>query len=530
MNSKLNIYLEFFIYLVIIRHIIALFTAIIQILMTISELGSIIAIMWNIILNIVMIITLLYLLKVKRWALYFFGGIQLANIIFQWLVFDKDLVVLSIVAIILCVVMSLLLCIKKNGVSAWRMFFPIKDSTIINHKNIDHNILEDDILMTSDSSLSVKESKLDINEIKKNKTELEDHIASLPRMNDGSLNYTNMSNIQRFAYTYTTESPEIALRDLNSDILVKKKNIEKLKKEITLLTGAERIKSRDLLHEEIKLLNELYEIRNKYSKNKYRTWNNKKIASIILLIIFLLALGCVFHFKYTSLNTIKNKEILHKKSDISNKNEIDLILNSNTSNRNKIDKILALNISNRDKVYYILKSTGMIESKEDFFYEFDNNEKTRKNIYNRLRKKGYKDSEEEFYELMKPNKIYYDDYISKIYYGLIKAGYAQSVLGNEKQFSDRIAESNIRRNIYEYIKANNDFITDDFNAFEKKVLHALSRRWLYDRLSNEYNIGDYKSYNEKMDNEDKRKAIYKIAIKENLEVGSWAEFNEHFSE
>lgn len=532
MKRELNIYLEIFLYLVIIRHIIAFFTSILQFEMAISGFGYIISIIWNAILNIIMIISLLNILKVKRWALYLFGGIQIVNIIFQWLVLNEDLMVISIVAIILCTIMSALLCIRKNGVSAWRTFFPEKDSMVKDYNKIDLKILEDDTIITSDSNIPVEKNKLENNEIKENKTELKEYIATLPRMNDGSLNYNNMSNIQRFAYTYTTESPEVALKDLNSDILVKKRSILKLKKEIALLSGAERIKFRDLLHEEIKLLDELYEIRNKYFKHKSKIYNriNKKTACIILLIIFLLTLGYIFYIKKdASLKFIENKEVLHEDSDASNRDKIDHILISNTSNKNKINQILALSISNRDKIYYILKSTGMIDSKEDFFYKFDNNENIRKKVYDRLRKEGYKDSETEFYKLMMPNKIYYEDYISEIYYELTNAGYTKSVLGNEKQFSSSIAESNYRRRIYEYIKANENLKIDDFNVFEKKILLAINRRWLYDKLSNEYNLGNYEFYNKKMDNEDKRKAIYKVAIEENLEVGSWIEFNERFS-
>ena len=49
---KLNTILEVFLYLVIIRHIIALFTTIPQIGMTISGYGSMSALAWNFVLHI----------------------------------------------------------------------------------------------------------------------------------------------------------------------------------------------------------------------------------------------------------------------------------------------------------------------------------------------------------------------------------------------------------------------------------------------------------------------------------------------
>ena len=91
-----------------------------------------------------------------------------------------------------------------------------------------------------------------------------------------------------------------------------------------------------------------------------------------------------------------------------------------------------------------------------------------------------------------------------------------------------MCDTDNRRILYEYVKERKDFKIGDFESYEKRILLSLYRRWLYEKLSKNYDIGDYQNYSKKMDNEEKRKAIYPVAVDEGLNVGTWDEFNKNF--
>ena len=526
---KLNTILEVFLYLVIIRHIIALFTTIPQIGMTISGYGSMSALAWNFVLHIAMIMILLNLLKIKRWALYLFGVIQLINIAFQSLFFGRDFWELTIVATILCAIMAALLCLRKDGISAWQLFFPKKEQTQKDELDIEFEMLQEkDAPKHKNISTEIPEDG--INTPETTNDEIEDlTIDTLPQKEDGSLDYEKMTPIQQFAYTCKTESVEVALKDLNADIKVLEKKIVKVKKELSSLSGGNRAKLRDSLREEQMKLDKLYSLRNKHVVKK--KWKFNHISALVLKLLLLFTFIIIGVIVYINTKEIQSDEriIIKKQESLQWKDE-DL-----PSDQKRI--------TIRDKVYKKLKSLGLTDSKDDFYKYFDSDENVRKDVYNRLREDGLRDSEEEFYKYTKPinqnssihkakdncNTVNYVDDLSKLYNELIKKGYTQDELGSDTVFYEKLCDADNRKILYEYVKDRNDFKIGEFNTFEKRILFALDRRWLYEKLSVKYDLGDYSTFYKKMDNEEKRKAIYPVAVDEGLDVGTWEEFNKLFS-
>ena len=124
MKNNFNVVLTVFIWMVIVRHIISIISSIPLLIASISsDYISILALGWNIVLNISVIIILLYLLKEKRWSIYSFCGLQIINVVFQSIFLEGDFLNSLIIAITLCIIMAALLCLKKDGISAWKLLF-----------------------------------------------------------------------------------------------------------------------------------------------------------------------------------------------------------------------------------------------------------------------------------------------------------------------------------------------------------------------------------------------------------------------
>ena len=366
---KLNTILEVFLYLVIIRHIIALFTTIPQIGMAISGYVSLFALAWNFVLHIAMIMILLNLLKIKKWALYLFGGIQLINIAFQSLFFGRDFWELTIVAVILCAIKAALLCLRKDGISAWQLFFPREELTPKDNQDIEFEMLqEEDASNYKKRSTEIPEDE--INTTATTNDEIEDlTIDTLPQKEDGSLDYEKMTPIQQFAYTCKTESVEVALKDLNADIKALEKSIGKVKKELSSLSGGNRAKLRDSLREEQMKLDELYNLRNKYAVKK--KWNWKYVLIIIAVTCFLTSLFCWFSFSNVRTNKIEPIE----------KNEIV---------NNKENKTIGQYTDTKERLYSFIYEEGYDNfSSIGEFMNYITSVHNRKKIVNALKQEGY---------------------------------------------------------------------------------------------------------------------------------------------
>lgn len=461
-KGKLNIFLQLYLILVIIRHIIAIFNAFTKIQLASYGLASVPAEIWNIFLSVIMIFSLSCILKIKRWGIYLFVVIHVINIIIQSLVFDGDLFVLIFVASVICSVLAALLCIRKNGVSAWRLFFPMNNEQPKNeHSVITENIINKDAddlnsLVTEeiDKKVFYEKEEGDSCDCESCLNELDGYISILPHKEDGSVDYEKMTLIQRFAYTYKYDSPEIALKDLKQEIKMREAVILRKKREISESTGGDRIRLRDLLREEQRLLNEQNQIKFKYGNIKCSNKRIRKKGFFTKICFSFLA------------------------------------------------------------IFIIVGTYVYINDKTDLTVRIDDGQQETKNGKSNQLDKHYR------------SKCV--DELSTLYYGLLNAGYSQSAIGDSVQFIHKMYENDNRRDLYEYVKSKGDYKLDEYDVYEKKMLLDLNRRWLYDKLSKKYELGSYSSYYTKMNQEEKRKIIYKVAVDEGLEVGSFEIFNTAF--
>ncbi|MBX9052666.1 hypothetical protein HCH02_06680 [Parabacteroides merdae] len=74
---------------------------------------------------------------------------------------------------------------------------------------------------------------------------LESVVASLPKRNDGTIDYKAMTPQQQYEYTSLSESPQTALEDLRADIENKRSEISKSESRIEKASGGERASLRD---------------------------------------------------------------------------------------------------------------------------------------------------------------------------------------------------------------------------------------------------------------------------------------------
>lgn len=474
MKNNYNIVLTIFIWMVIVRHIISIVSSIpLIIAWPSSDYISIIALGWNIVLNISMIIILLYLLKEKRWSIYLFCGLQIINVVFQSIFLEGDFLNSLIIAITLCIIMAALLCLKKDGISAWKLLFSrdqgVSDDELIISSEIEDAVIEDntDNLASQNSvdedSISAdqgkeqieeniiqKESEREVPEITATNNVVEDiSLTDLPYKEDGTIDYENMTSVQQFVYTSKTESIEVALMDLNADIKTLEKSIGSIQKGLKSLQGGNRAMLRDSLRKEQEKLEELYELRRKYSSKK-----NGLRKYILIIIVCLVPLIPLISFVVK-----RNTNLV---SEVESQNNENIKLNWSTD-----------------------------------FTEED---------------------------------IYFVDDLSSLYHNLLSNSYTLEELGNEKAFRKRMSEEKNRKILYDYIVERGDFIIGEFVDYEKRVLLALDREWLYEILTEtyEYDLISYDVFYKKMDDEEIRKAVYDAAIEEGLEVGTWEEFNEMF--
>lgn len=156
MKKSLNPILVIFIYLIILNHISRLISSAFQIPMAIFGYYSLPITIFNMVLGVTMIVTLIGLLRIKKWAIYFFCGIQVFTLVVNTMI-TGDFFVHLFVTVFLCGVMAALLCLRRNGASAWSLFFPYitqnTDEEICNIKggnpiemqlkNEEQNILEE---------------------------------------------------------------------------------------------------------------------------------------------------------------------------------------------------------------------------------------------------------------------------------------------------------------------------------------------------------------------------------------------------
>ncbi len=129
-KGELNIILKLYIYLVIANHIVGLVITTPLMFTQVSDYHIPESYLWwNTFLHLAMIYAMFEVLKIKRIGLYILGALQVINIVVQSVDYGRDLWEMLFTSSVVCIIFALLLCLRKNGRSAWRVFFPHKKST-----------------------------------------------------------------------------------------------------------------------------------------------------------------------------------------------------------------------------------------------------------------------------------------------------------------------------------------------------------------------------------------------------------------
>ena len=267
--------------------------------------------------NLAIIAILLDLLKIKRKSLYQFGILQLCYAILQTLLLNKPIEENLFVAVGICLIMAAMLCLRKDGVSAWQLLLKEDEQALETEQNSSFESKDSIIGDTQIPKVKNEASAYKSEEPHKGNTIKEDStnntkesspidevkntpLSALPYKEDGSIDFENMTIVQQFTYTSETESVEVALIDLEANINALEKSIEKTKNEINSSHMVNRAMMRDSLRKEQTKLEELYELRSKYAPKKNE--NSKSGLSVLGWLAIILFAICLLSYLYQKLH------------------------------------------------------------------------------------------------------------------------------------------------------------------------------------------------------------------------------------
>lgn len=308
-NNKFNVVLKGFIYLFIGCNAISFLIN--------ATVMSHIAMLLAMVYNLAIIAILLDLLKIKRKSLYQFGILQLCYAILQTLLLNKPIEENLFVAVGICLIMAAMLCLRKDGVSAWQLLLKEDEQALETEQNSSFESKDSIIGDTQIPKVKNEASAYKSEEPHKGNTIKEDStnntkesspidevkntpLSALPYKEDGSIDFENMTIVQQFTYTSETESVEVALIDLEANINALEKSIEKTKNEINSSHMVNRAMMRDSLRKEQTKLEELYELRSKYAPKKNE--NSKSGLSVLGWLAIILFAICLLSYLYQKLH------------------------------------------------------------------------------------------------------------------------------------------------------------------------------------------------------------------------------------
>ena len=115
-KKEINIIVQIILGLIIARHAMSMINNI----MVFSMLNDIFFLCVNLSLSVLVIISLALIMMKKKSGVYLFVALQLVSIVFNSIM-DSDPITHLLVALVMCVVMFLILQIRKDGISAWKV-------------------------------------------------------------------------------------------------------------------------------------------------------------------------------------------------------------------------------------------------------------------------------------------------------------------------------------------------------------------------------------------------------------------------
>lgn len=115
-KKEINIIVQIILGLIIARHAMSMINNI----MVFSLLNDIFFLGVNLSLSVLVIISLALIMMQKKSGVYLFVALQLVSIVFNSIM-DSDPINHILVALVMCGVMFLILQIRKDGISAWKV-------------------------------------------------------------------------------------------------------------------------------------------------------------------------------------------------------------------------------------------------------------------------------------------------------------------------------------------------------------------------------------------------------------------------
>lgn len=123
-RGEINIIIYVIFVLIIIRHAMA----IINNIMAFALMNDTFSLWLNIVLSIFMITSLLLLMNKNKMGVYLFATLQLLSVVFNSII-DSDPLSHIIPAVFMCGLLFLVLQLRKNGVSAWKVIMNKTDKS-----------------------------------------------------------------------------------------------------------------------------------------------------------------------------------------------------------------------------------------------------------------------------------------------------------------------------------------------------------------------------------------------------------------
>ena len=123
-KGEINIIIYVIFGLIIIRHAMAIFNNI----MAFELMNDTFSLWLNIVLSILMITSLLLLMNKNKMGVYLFATLQLLSVVFNSII-DSDPLTHIIPAVFMCGLLFLVLQLRKNGISAWKLIMNKTDKS-----------------------------------------------------------------------------------------------------------------------------------------------------------------------------------------------------------------------------------------------------------------------------------------------------------------------------------------------------------------------------------------------------------------
>lgn len=485
-------------------------------------------------LSIVGIISLLYILRAKKWAFFLWIAYRIAGAIVVSIINPKySLTAHIIFAVVNILLMIAVLQIKKNGVSAWSVIFSKHKSSTRSKKA--HHILKrrDDTHNSEPSKTETNASNEPTDSIKDDETQcaLKENVLSTP--------------------IYAPSTNEVQ-EEIPSTIIPNEQPIE-----------------RNVQNHSTEVKGKPSEQRCKKKTLKFNKWWLYLVIIVGVLAIALLAVWLSHRIGKPELGEyvyVDNSFILHSKRDCKNiavyrgaKPVSILSLSELTFNDWKYvcsecvtDKIfeqlqeVQLGTENRLWLYNTLNENGYNLGENYYIFDsiFRNRDDSRKWCYEKLQKEGFiMPSYEEFIsdvgldsEKSITRTINYEkSNLRKLYDSLKSNGVVKKSYEN---FHDYLQVDNNKMTLYKALKADNWDVPDSYESFKRTLfeLDTLSqdnshnRKWLYYKMQAAgVETGSFEYFKYSLSNKEDLNWYYEKCQELGLDVGSYSEFVKQYA-